>query len=64
MKKSKFRKLTVDIHESVYKRFDDMYLDFRKIHQDLKRKDFAELVIDYGLSYSRLSGAIKARANR
>lgn len=55
-------KLTVDIRESVYRRYDDMYLDFRSIHRDLRRKDFAELVIDYGLSYSRLKGAIKERA--
>ena len=58
------RKLTVDLPESVYHRYEDMYLMFRQDFRWLTRMIFAELVIEYGLSFIRIRSALSERGSK
>lgn len=44
------RKLTVDIPASLHDRYEDIYWDLRRVHRKLKRIEYIQLVLRFGLS--------------
>ena len=54
-------KLTVDLPVSVYNRYVDLFAELLGEFHQLKRIEFAEFVIEYGLSYDRVKAALLER---